>query len=137
MSKEFDFTSARERMVSDQLIPRGINDEHVLAAVRSVPRHHFIPADLHHLAYADAPLPIGHRQTISQPYIVALMTQLLELKGEERILEVGTGSGYQARFGAVKSFTEREQSILSGDGLSSYSGCYSSMVALRPRGLRH
>lgn len=96
MSKEIDYTSARERMVTDQLIPRRINDEHVLDAMRTVPRHLFIPEDLRYLAYADAPLPIGHRQTISQPYIVALMTELLELKGEERVLEIGTGSGYQA-----------------------------------------
>jgi protein-L-isoaspartate(D-aspartate) O-methyltransferase len=96
MSREIDFTDARERMVTDQLIPRGINDEHVLSAMRTIPRHVFIPNDLHYLAYADAPLPIGHRQTISQPYIVALMTQLLCLKGEERVLEIGTGSGYQA-----------------------------------------
>jgi len=96
MSKEIDYSDARERMLSDQLIPRGINDEHVLDAMRNIPRHLFIPPDLRYLAYADAPLPIGHRQTISQPYIVALMTQLLELKGEEKILEVGTGSGYQA-----------------------------------------
>jgi protein-L-isoaspartate(D-aspartate) O-methyltransferase len=96
MSREIDFTDARERMVTDQLIPRGINDEHVLSAMRTIPRHVFIPNDLHYLAYADAPLPIGHRQTISQPYIVALMTQLLRLKGEERVLEIGTGSGYQA-----------------------------------------
>ena len=96
MSREIDFVDARERMVTDQLIPRGINDEHVLSAMRTIPRHVFIPNDLHYLAYADAPLPIGHRQTISQPYIVALMTQLLRLKGEERVLEIGTGSGYQA-----------------------------------------
>jgi len=96
MSREIDFADARERMVTDQLIPRGINDEHVLSAMRTIPRHVFIPIDLQYLAYADAPLPIGHRQTISQPYIVALMTQLLGLKGEERVLEIGTGSGYQA-----------------------------------------
>jgi len=96
MSREIDFADARERMVTVQLIPRGINDEHVLSAMRTIPRHVFIPIDLQYLAYADAPLPIGHRQTISQPYIVALMTQLLGLKGEERVLEIGTGSGYQA-----------------------------------------
>lgn len=96
MSGEIDYKSARERMVSDQLIPRGISDKHVLAAMRTIPRHLFIPMDMRHLAYADAPLPIGHRQTISQPYIVALMTELLELKGGERVLEIGTGSGYQA-----------------------------------------
>jgi protein-L-isoaspartate(D-aspartate) O-methyltransferase len=96
MSREIDFTSARERMVSNQLIPRGIKDERVLDAMRMVPRHLFIPADLRTMAYADAPLPIGNRQTISQPYIVALMTELLEIEGKERILEIGTGSGYQA-----------------------------------------
>ena len=96
MSREIDYPSARERMVSNQLIPRGIKDERVLDVMRTVPRHLFIPADLRTMAYADAPLPIGNRQTISQPYIVALMTELLELEGKERILEIGTGSGYQA-----------------------------------------
>lgn len=96
MAKETDYSSARDRMVSNQLIPRGIKDERVLDAMRTVPRHLFIPADLRYMAYADAPLPIGNRQTISQPYIVALMTELLELEGKERVLEIGTGSGYQA-----------------------------------------
>jgi protein-L-isoaspartate(D-aspartate) O-methyltransferase len=96
MPKEFDYSSARERMISNQLIPRGIKDERVLEAMRTVPRHLFIPSDLRSIAYSDAPLPIGNRQTISQPYIVALMTELLELEGAERVLEVGTGSGYQA-----------------------------------------
>ncbi|NIM95523.1 MAG: protein-L-isoaspartate(D-aspartate) O-methyltransferase [Anaerolineales bacterium] len=96
MAKETDFTSARERMVDEQLIPRRIRDERVLDAMRAVPRHLFIPSDMGHLAYVDAPLPIGHRQTISQPFIVALMTELLELEGHEKVLEVGTGSGYQA-----------------------------------------
>jgi protein-L-isoaspartate(D-aspartate) O-methyltransferase len=96
MSKEIDYTSARDRMVTNQLIPRGIKDERVLDAMRTVPRHLFIPADMRTMAYADAPLPIGNRQTISQPYIVALMTELLELGGKERVLEIGTGSGYQA-----------------------------------------
>ncbi len=96
MPKEIDYTSARNRMVSDQLVPRRIKDERVLDAMRTIPRHLFIPVDLRYLAYADAPLPIGNRQTISQPYIVALMTELLELEGKERILEIGTGSGYQA-----------------------------------------
>jgi protein-L-isoaspartate(D-aspartate) O-methyltransferase len=68
----------------------------VLEAMRAVPRHLFVPEDLRNMAYADAPLPIGHNQTISQPYIVALMSELLELKGEETVLEIGTGSGYQA-----------------------------------------
>jgi protein-L-isoaspartate(D-aspartate) O-methyltransferase len=96
MPEKNDYTSARERMVTDQLIPRGIKDKRVLDAMRVVPRHRFIPVELRYLAYADAPLPIGQRQTISQPYIVALMTELIELKGKEKVLEVGTGSGYQA-----------------------------------------
>jgi protein-L-isoaspartate(D-aspartate) O-methyltransferase len=96
MPKEFDFSNARNRMISNQLISRGIKDERVLEAMRTVPRHLFIPPDLRSMAYADAPLPIGNHQTISQPYIVALMTELLELQGDEQVLEVGTGSGYQA-----------------------------------------
>jgi protein-L-isoaspartate(D-aspartate) O-methyltransferase len=96
MSEENEYTLARERMVREQIAPRRIKDERVLAAMRAVPRHRFVPMDLQHLAYADAPLPIGHRQTISQPYIVALMTSLLELKESDKVLEVGTGSGYQA-----------------------------------------
>jgi protein-L-isoaspartate(D-aspartate) O-methyltransferase len=83
-------------MVEEQLLARDIHDPRVLEAMRAVPRHRFLPPDLGRLAYADAPLPIGRRQTISQPYIVALMTQLLGLRGSETVLEVGTGSGYQA-----------------------------------------
>lgn len=75
---------------------RGIRDERVLQVMLSVPRHLFVSPDLRHAAYNDAPLPTSHQQTISQPYIVALMTELLELKGDECVLEVGTGSGYQA-----------------------------------------
>lgn len=90
-----DFTSARERMVDYQIAKRGIADERVLAAMLKTPRHLFVPEHLHHLAYQDGPLPIGSGQTISQPYIVALMTALLNLKGDERVLEVGVGSGYQ------------------------------------------
>jgi protein-L-isoaspartate(D-aspartate) O-methyltransferase len=86
----------RERMVVDQLIGRDIRDQRVLDAVRTVPRHAFVPDDYRHLAYSDGPLPIGDGQTISQPYIVALMTQLLSLEGSEKVLEIGTGSGYQA-----------------------------------------
>jgi protein-L-isoaspartate(D-aspartate) O-methyltransferase len=95
MSEDNEFTLARERMVNDQIVPRRISDDRVISAMRTVPRHLFVPTDLHHLAYADAPLPIGHRQTISQPYIVALMTSLLELKESDKVLEIGTGSGYQ------------------------------------------
>ncbi len=90
-----NFDAAREQMVETQLEARGINDARVLAAMRRVPRHAFVQAALHHRAYDDTPLPIGEEQTISQPYMVALMSQLLELKGHERVLEIGTGSGYQ------------------------------------------
>jgi protein-L-isoaspartate(D-aspartate) O-methyltransferase len=90
------FPRARERMVAEQLKGRDIVDRRVLEAMRAVPRHRFVPVEHRHQAYADSPLPIGQGQTISQPYIVALMTQLLELKGSELVLEVGTGSGYQA-----------------------------------------
>jgi protein-L-isoaspartate(D-aspartate) O-methyltransferase len=90
------FDRARLRMVAEQLRGRDISDARVLAAMARVPRHDFVDATYRHRAYDDSPLPIGHGQTISQPYIVALMTQLLELKGTERVLEVGTGSGYQA-----------------------------------------
>jgi protein-L-isoaspartate(D-aspartate) O-methyltransferase len=90
-----DLNKAREKMVRDQLVPRGINDLKVLAAMRTVPRHLFVEEALWGEAYNDYPVPIGERQTISQPYIVALMTQALELKGKEKVLEIGTGSGYQ------------------------------------------
>ena len=85
-----------EIMVKNQLEKRGIQDKGVLRAMRETPRHLFIPENLRDMAYEDGPLPIGEGQTISQPYIVALMTELLELNGDERILEIGTGSGYQA-----------------------------------------
>jgi protein-L-isoaspartate(D-aspartate) O-methyltransferase len=90
------FKQAREQMVTDQLTRRGICDPRVLAAMARVPRHLFVPVSLASRAYADHPLPIGEGQTISQPYIVALMTESLGLKGPERVLEIGTGSGYQA-----------------------------------------
>ena len=83
-------------MVDTQLIPRGIKDEQVLSAMRKVPRHIFVDDYMQQNAYADMALPIGEEQTISQPYMVAIMTELLELKGDEKVLEVGTGSGYQA-----------------------------------------
>ena len=91
-----DFAVERHRMVEEQLRPRGIDDPRVLAVVESTPRHLFVPEESHPWAYADAPQQIGFGQTISQPYIVALMTQLLKLTGSERVLEVGAGSGYQA-----------------------------------------
>ena len=91
----YDWQVLRERMVQEQLAARQITDPHVLAAMREIPRHLFVAAELQHLAYRDSPLPIGSEQTISQPFIVAYMTQALELTGQETILEVGTGSGYQ------------------------------------------
>ena len=87
---------AREEMVRDQMAARGIRDKRVLKAMREVPRHLFVPPELVGYAYADSPLPIGHGQTISQPYIVAFMTEALDLRPGDRVLEIGTGSGYQA-----------------------------------------
>ncbi len=91
-----DYATARARMVHEQLIPRGIKDKRVLEAMSVVPRHLFVEDALQSQAYGDFPLPIGEGQTISQPYIVALMTQALALRGEEKVLEIGTGCGYQA-----------------------------------------
>lgn len=88
--------SERERMVREQIEGRGIKDKRLLAAMREIPRHFFVPPEYSQMAYADGPLPIGEGQTISQPYIVALMTSLLNLEGQETVLEIGTGSGYQA-----------------------------------------
>ena len=85
-----------DQMVEKQIEKRGVKDPRVLKVMRDIPRHLFIPPHLEKIAYNDGPLPIGEGQTISQPYIVALMTELLELKGDEKILEIGTGSGYQA-----------------------------------------
>ncbi len=90
------YRQARERMVQEQLVSRRINDSRVLAAMAKVPRHLFIVEELQRRAYDDNALPIGEGQTISQPYIVALIVQALGLNGEERVLEVGTGSGYEA-----------------------------------------
>ena len=97
----FDFDESaldakREAMVKSQLEARGIQDPQVLEAMRKVKRHRFTPPLLASFAYRDSPLPIGHRQTISQPYIVAYMTEALQLTSEDRVLEIGTGSGYQA-----------------------------------------
>ena len=91
-----DFALLRERMVDRQIAARNIASEAVLGAMRSVPRERFVPADQAAFAYDDSPLPIGEGQTISQPFIVALMTQALELAGDEKVLEIGTGSGYAA-----------------------------------------
>lgn len=91
-----DATAERERMVRETIEERGVRDPRVLAAMRRVPRHELVPANLRANAYDDRPLPIGFEQTISQPYIVAAMTEAAQLTEGERVLEVGTGSGYQA-----------------------------------------
>jgi len=93
---EDEYRIARQHMVEEQIAARGVLDPRLLAVMGSVPRHLFVPADDLAWAYADGPLPIGHGQTISQPYIVALMTELLQVESTDRVLEVGTGSGYQA-----------------------------------------
>ncbi len=93
---EKNLAESRHRMVAEQLRPRGIHDPRVLEAFETIPRHLFVPSEYQWSAYDDAPQPIGHEQTISQPYIVGIMSELLMLTGEERVLEVGTGSGYQA-----------------------------------------
>ncbi len=118
-----DYETLRKRMVEEQLIPRGIKDPRVLNAFYKIERHKFIPENLRNTAYADFPLPIGEGQTISQPYIVALMTECLDLTGKEKVLEIGTGSGYQTAILAelagevysierFESLAERAQTIL-------------------------
>jgi protein-L-isoaspartate(D-aspartate) O-methyltransferase len=119
-----DFNLSRERMVNNQLIPRGIKDERVLQVMGKIPRHLFIEDALYGEAYNDHPVPIGEKQTISQPYIVALMTEALELQGNENTLEIGTGSGYQTAILAelssrvytierIKSLLEQARKLLS------------------------
>jgi protein-L-isoaspartate(D-aspartate) O-methyltransferase len=93
---EDKYAAMRQRMVDTQIAVRGVSDPRVLAAMRKVPRHRFIPSHLWDQAYHDYPLPIGEDQTISQPYIVALMTEIMEIKATDKVLEIGTGSGYQA-----------------------------------------
>jgi protein-L-isoaspartate(D-aspartate) O-methyltransferase len=95
-SNQDRWAAARERMVRDQIAARDVGDPRVLAAIGEVPRHLFVPPEVQPQAYDDRPLPIGHEQTISQPYIVALMTQLTRPRRGDRALEIGTGSGYQA-----------------------------------------
>ncbi len=106
----------REEMIKRQIVARGITDEKVITAMRNVPRHLFVSEALRDQAYGDFPLPIGEQQTISQPYIVAEMTQALQLSKEDRVLEVGTGSGYQAAIIAQIGYrvytTERIHSLL-------------------------
>ena len=96
VEKDTTFAQARQEMVRTQIAARGITNKRVLAAMEKVERHRFVPSALRSVAYNDYPLPIGQGQTISQPYIVALMTDLLQLDGTEKVLEIGTGSGYQA-----------------------------------------
>ena len=89
-----DFSKARLKMVEEQIVSRGIKDPRLIAAMKKVPRHLFVEEALQNQAYTDHPLPIGEKQTISQPYMVALMTEALLLTGREKVLEIGTGSGY-------------------------------------------
>ena len=91
-----NYEKERSRMVDQQIVGRGVKDERVLAVMRKIPRHEFLPEGIRGMAYNDSALPIGEGQTMSQPYMVALMTEFLGLKGTERVLEIGTGSGYQA-----------------------------------------
>jgi protein-L-isoaspartate(D-aspartate) O-methyltransferase len=91
-----DFPKARLKMVEEQIILRGIKDPRLIAAMKKIPRHLFVEEALQSQAYSDHPLPIGEKQTISQPYMVALMTEALQLTGKEKVLEIGAGSGYQA-----------------------------------------
>ncbi len=127
MTMEIDFESARRIMVQQQIAARGIKDKRVLSAMLKVPRHLFVPEELRHQAYEDHPLPIGENQTISQPYIVALMTEALRLNGDEKVLEIGTGSGYQTAILAelakevytverIASLSERAREILNSLG---------------------
>ncbi len=91
-----NYEKERHLMVDEQIVSRGVRDERVLAAMRKVPRHEFLPEAIRGMAYQDSALPLGEGQTMSQPFMVAVMTELLELRGTERVLEIGTGSGYQA-----------------------------------------
>jgi protein-L-isoaspartate(D-aspartate) O-methyltransferase len=129
MEDETYYANLCTHMVNEQIISRGIHDERLLDALRRVPRHWFVPEEYTNIAYSDGPLPIGHGQTISQPYIVALMTELLELQGEEIVLEVGTGSGYQAALLAIlakqvhtierhEGLAEKAERVLSKLGLT-------------------
>lgn len=96
LSREDPFVQAREQMIERDIVSRGITDKSVIEALRRVPRHLFVPPELEKLAYEDTPLPIGYGQTISQPYVVALMTENLQVQRGDKVLEIGTGSGYQA-----------------------------------------
>lgn len=124
-----DYTIARRRMVEDQIIGRGVTDPRVISAMLKVPRHKFVEEALAGKAYQDAPLPIGEKQTISQPYMVAVMSEALMLDGSETVLEVGTGSGYQAAVLAllaervfslerIASLARRARKVLDSNGFS-------------------
>ena len=124
-----DYTISRRRMVEEQVIARGVKDPRVIDAMLKVPRHKFVEEALAGKAYQDAPLPIGEKQTISQPYMVAVMSEALMLDGSERVLEVGTGSGYQAAVLAlladrvfslerIPSLARRARKILDDNGFS-------------------
>jgi protein-L-isoaspartate(D-aspartate) O-methyltransferase len=114
-----DWQALRHNMVAEQLAGRGITDSRVLDAMRHVPRHIFVPEEHQHLAYEDTPLPIGDHQTISQPFMVALMSQLLALDGHERVLEIGTGCGYQtAILGYLAKFVYSIERIPSLAGMA-------------------
>lgn len=110
--------ATNERMILEQIVARGLDDRRVLEAFRQTPRHLFVPADLQKQAYDDGPLPLGLGQTISQPYIVARMTELLGLRGDESVLEIGTGSGYQtailARLVRIVYSAELEPGLMRG-----------------------
>ena len=119
--------STRENMIKYQLVTRGITDEKVLKAFLEVPRHRFVPKEIEYLAYSDSPLSIGEGQTISQPYIVALMMQILELNESDKVLEIGTGSGYQTALLAeivkevytierISSLIQRSENLLNNLG---------------------
>ena len=124
MENEIEFANLRERMVATQIASRGIKNKRILETMAKVPRHRFVLSKYLDSAYEDHPLPIGEGQTISQPYMVALMTECLGLKGDEKVLEVGTGSGYQAAILAelskevytierFESLAERAKKVLS------------------------
>ncbi len=129
-----DWESLRNEMVATQLVRRGIKDESVLRAMREVPRHLFVAPGMESRAYGDHALPIGEGQTISQPFMVALMTQALELTGRERVLEIGTGSGYQTAI--LSRLAEQVFSIERVEGLAAHAravleGLGASNVAIR------
>ncbi len=124
---ELEFEEKRKQMVEEQIISRGIRDKGVLEAMLKVPRHKFVPEEYRAYSYNDGPLPIGKGQTISQPYIVALMTELLGVKEGDKVLEIGTGSGYQAAILAevgcevytveiIEELSERAKNIISSLG---------------------